>query len=128
MPVLDRIDPYARLEPVESVTVPFRYFVANHCLDASIEPVLLDWLEADAPWTLVETDFYEQFEFDLRDADLPPALSVVNDPINLMLAPASPASAEHDNAAMAAHKRMNRMSFSPCPAGQADGERARMQP
>ncbi|MCV0383747.1 MAG: 2OG-Fe(II) oxygenase [Erythrobacter sp.] len=80
MPALNRLDPYARLEPVESATAPFRYFVAEHCLDAAIEPVLLDWLETDAPWTLVETDFYEQFEFDLRDADLPPALACLVDP------------------------------------------------
>ncbi len=80
MSILDRLDPYARLEPVESATVPFRYFVAEHCLDAAIEPVLLNWLETDAPWALVEADFYEQFEFDLRDAELPPALACLVDP------------------------------------------------
>lgn len=83
MAALDRFDPYARLEPAESVTVPFRYFVAENCLDAAIEPVLLDWLETEAPWRLVETDFYEQFEFDLHDADLPSELSCLVDPDEL---------------------------------------------
>jgi Rps23 Pro-64 3,4-dihydroxylase Tpa1-like proline 4-hydroxylase len=34
----------------------------------------LKWFEADAPWALRIADFYEQYEFSLQDAELPPAL------------------------------------------------------
>jgi hypothetical protein len=53
--------------------MPFRHFVLGRCLDPKCASVLLDWFEADAPWRLVETDFYEQYEFSLFDAD-PPGL------------------------------------------------------
>ncbi|MER8563297.1 cyclophane-containing peptide 2OG-Fe(II) oxygenase YhhC [Mesorhizobium sp. M0578] len=68
-------DPYARLMPTELVETPFRYFVAEHCLKPEMEAALLDWFESTAPWNLVETDFYEQFEFDMRDADVPQELA-----------------------------------------------------
>lgn len=67
--------PYALLEPVESAQTPFRYFLAVKCLAPEVEHRLLNWLEEDAPWKLVETDFYEQFEFDMRDADIPVTLA-----------------------------------------------------
>lgn len=65
--------PYGRLKPSESTDHPFRHFLADDVLPAPVAAVLLDWFETDAPWRLVETDFYEQFEFDLRDATLPAA-------------------------------------------------------
>lgn len=68
-------DPFALLEPVESVETPFRYFLAARCLASEIEAELLDWFEHGAPWELVEADFYEQFEFDMRGATLPTALA-----------------------------------------------------
>lgn len=74
MATLTRRDPYTLLVPAESVDAPFRYFLAARCLSPETEAALLEWFEGDAPWRLVETDFYEQFEFDLRDADLPQPL------------------------------------------------------
>ena len=71
------LDPYALLEPAESVVEPFRYFLSARCLLPEVERPLLDWFEADAPWRLVETDFYEQYEFDLRDARLPEHLGAL---------------------------------------------------
>jgi Rps23 Pro-64 3,4-dihydroxylase Tpa1-like proline 4-hydroxylase len=68
-------DSSLRLEPLETAETPFRYFLAANCLASQTEAGVLDWLERDAPWKLVETDFYEQFEFDLRDADLPRAIA-----------------------------------------------------
>ena len=73
-------DPYALLDPAETVETPFRYFLTERCLLPEFEEALLAWFERDAPWTLVETDFYEQFEFDLRDADLPAPLGALVEP------------------------------------------------
>ena len=50
---------------------PFPYFVAERCLEPGVEAALLDWFESDAPWRLVEHDFYEQYEFSLFDAPPP---------------------------------------------------------
>lgn len=76
-------DPYALLMPAESTETPFRYFLSARCLVPALETALLDWFEQDAPWKLVETDFYEQFEFDLRDADLPEAFETLVAPDTL---------------------------------------------
>jgi hypothetical protein len=75
MATLPVLDPYSRLEPTEIRAAPFRYFLAEQCIPPDVEDALLDWLENDGPWVLVETDFYEQFEFDMRDADLPEGLA-----------------------------------------------------
>ena len=73
------------LDAVEFVETPFRYFLARRCLDRDIEHTLLDWFEKQAPWTLVETDFYEQYEFSMRHTLLPQSLSPLTDPCNLSL-------------------------------------------
>lgn len=75
MSTLALADPYARLAPTESVDTPFRYFLSERCFTPAFEAALLEWLEGAAPWKLVETDFYEQFEFDLREAELPKDLT-----------------------------------------------------
>jgi len=67
-------DPYAALKPTELVAAPFRYFLAQRCFDPAFEAELLAWLEHDVPWKLVETDFYQQFEFDLNHATVPARL------------------------------------------------------
>ena len=36
-----------------------------------MEQALLEWFECGAPWRLVETDFYEQYEFSMLDTVLP---------------------------------------------------------
>lgn len=58
-------------DALEFVESPFRYFLAQRCLDQDAERVLLDWFETLAPWTLVETDFYEQYEFSMLHTSLP---------------------------------------------------------
>ena len=54
---------------------PFRYFLVTECLDQTIEQDLLAWFEGGAPWKLVETDFYEQYEFCLFGSNLPSSLT-----------------------------------------------------
>ena len=66
------------IEVIEAHRTPFRYFLARRCLTPDVERALLEWFETDAPWRLAETDFYQQHEFDMLDAALPPnAASVV---------------------------------------------------
>lgn len=70
---------------VEFVDSPFRYFLARRCLEREIEHVLLDWFETLAPWTLVETDFYEQYEFSMLHTPLPRPLLPLTEHRNLSL-------------------------------------------
>lgn len=60
-------------------TAPFPYFVAARAFDDDVSTTLLGWLEHGAPWKLVEADFYEQYEFDFLDAELPSHLSFLKD-------------------------------------------------
>ena len=50
---------------------PFPHFHSIRAFDPDVALQILRWMEADAPWELVETDFYEQFEFDLRKVEIP---------------------------------------------------------
>lgn len=70
-------------DAIEFVDTPFRYFLVRRCLDQDTEGALLDWFETQAPWTLTETDFYEQYEFSMRHACLPPSLVPLTDQCNL---------------------------------------------
>lgn len=63
--------PFTSLEAKEQFAAPFRYFVAPKALSTELSSSLLGWLETSAPWKLVEADFYEQYEFSLRDVALP---------------------------------------------------------
>lgn len=68
-------DPYGSFRPDPPLTEPFRYFLSDAFFSAELEDGLLDWLEHGAPWRLVETDFYEQYEFDMLRAELPSAIA-----------------------------------------------------
>jgi hypothetical protein len=83
MKTLAPLNPYERLAPSPVAATPFRYFLTDACLAPEIEAALLEWLEQAAPWQLVETDFYEQFEFDMRDADLPSGIASLVAPASL---------------------------------------------
>lgn len=67
---------------VELRDSPFRYFLARRCLVSDIEQALLEWFETDAPWQLVGTDFYEQYEFRMLDVVLPESVSQLTSPDN----------------------------------------------
>ena len=68
------------LSSVESFSKPFDYFVSPQALGDNLSTRLLSWLETGAPWKLVETDFYEQYEFSFWDVDVPPGLLVFREP------------------------------------------------
>ena len=76
-------DPYLTLEAADTADLPFRYFLADRCLSPVFEEGLLGWFEEDAPWSLVEADFYEQWEFDVRDVPVPSRVAAVVEPANL---------------------------------------------
>jgi Rps23 Pro-64 3,4-dihydroxylase Tpa1-like proline 4-hydroxylase len=77
-----RVDPLKLLDfaSVKSFTKPFDYFASPQALRYGLSARLLDWLETYAPWKLVKTDFYEQYEFSLWDIDLPAHLLVFREP------------------------------------------------
>jgi Rps23 Pro-64 3,4-dihydroxylase Tpa1-like proline 4-hydroxylase len=64
----------------EVFALPFPYFVCPQTLSSQLSTELLTWLENDAPWKLVETDFYEQYEFSFFDIQLPPEISFLTSP------------------------------------------------
>ena len=68
------------LSSVESFSKPFDYFVSPQALGDDLSTTLLSWLETGAPWKLVETDFYEQYEFSFWDVDVPPELIIFREP------------------------------------------------
>ncbi len=65
--------------PFEIFTEPFPYAVSAHAFDDGVSADILAWLESEAPWKLVETDFYEQFEFSFIDAVLPAGLTFLRE-------------------------------------------------
>jgi Rps23 Pro-64 3,4-dihydroxylase Tpa1-like proline 4-hydroxylase len=71
---------FLRLSSVETFSTPFDYFVSPQALRSDLSTTLLAWLETEAPWKLVETDFYEQYEFSFWDVDVPPQLLVLREP------------------------------------------------
>ena len=79
MPPSREEPPAGAIEVLESRRTPFRYFLARRCLARDVEQGLLEWFETDAPWRLVETDFYQQYEFDLLAAALPAHVSSLAD-------------------------------------------------
>lgn len=56
---------------LEVQTEPFDYFILPKAFDDGESLSILKWLETDAPWKLVEADFYTQFEFDFEGVSLP---------------------------------------------------------
>ena len=68
-------DKLLSLSSIEFFSEPFQYFVSAEAFSDSLSLMILEWLETDAPWKLVETDFYEQYEFNFLDARPPSQLS-----------------------------------------------------
>jgi hypothetical protein len=66
-----------RLASLEKFSSPFDYFVSSQAFSPNFSYVVLDWLETSAPWNLVVSDFYEQYEFSFWNVDLPSYLSVL---------------------------------------------------
>ncbi len=65
--------------PFEVYSEPFSYALSARAFDDGVSADVLKWLESEAPWKLVETDFYEQFEFNFLDAVLPVGLTFLRE-------------------------------------------------
>jgi len=50
---------------------PFKYFYGTSNVKVNMLLKSVSWFKSHAPWKLIETDFYEQYEFSLFDVDLP---------------------------------------------------------
>lgn len=55
-------------------SVPFPHFSATSILNNNLEIRLYDWFRSTEEWNLVETDFYEQYEFSLLSIEVPTGL------------------------------------------------------
>lgn len=64
-----------RLKSLEISAEPFPYFTAVEGFGEDISSAILEWLATEAPWKLVETDFYEQYELSLLGAPPPQHLA-----------------------------------------------------
>lgn len=67
--------------PFEVFSDPFPYAITTRAFNDEMSYAILEWLRTEASWKLVETDFYEQFEFSLVDANLSPCLKFLGDRI-----------------------------------------------
>ena len=62
---------------------PFPYYISEEALTKETGDSLLGWFESDAPWQLVETGFYEQYEFSFFSVDIPSSIAALIDKRNL---------------------------------------------
>jgi len=67
------------LSSAVSQNAPFPHFSATSVLNNQLEVKLYDWFQRTAEWNLVETEFYEQYEFSLLNIELPDQLKCLID-------------------------------------------------
>lgn len=60
--------------------LPFPHFSATSVLTNQLEVKLYNWFQVTAEWNLVETDFYEQYEFSLLNINVPEDLKCLIEP------------------------------------------------
>jgi Rps23 Pro-64 3,4-dihydroxylase Tpa1-like proline 4-hydroxylase len=63
-----------RFTSLEVSTEPFPYFTALGAFGEDVSSAILEWLEAETHWKLVETEFYEQYELSLAGVSMPGSL------------------------------------------------------
>lgn len=59
------------LSEVQTEIKPFPHFYSPKILKNGLESQLYEWFENTDLWHFTQTDFYEQFEFDFFNAELP---------------------------------------------------------
>jgi Rps23 Pro-64 3,4-dihydroxylase Tpa1-like proline 4-hydroxylase len=65
------------LTALEFFIEPFPYFTATEGFGEGTSAAILEWLETEVPWKLVETSFYEQYELSLLGVPMPPHLEFI---------------------------------------------------
>lgn len=74
---------FINLSAVKVVKKPFPHFCIVSALQNNIETQLFEWFEQTEVWTLVKADFYEQYEINMLNVDLPAHLQfLLNDEAN----------------------------------------------
>ena len=68
---------FPTLNDIDFKNTPYKFFSSSPNTDEKTISTWLNWFENQAPWRLVETDFYEQHEFSLLNMDLPECISVL---------------------------------------------------
>lgn len=63
--------------PAAARTAPFSHAVCSPLLDDAIAETAIAWLETEAPWKLKLASFYEQYECNLHEADLPESVAAI---------------------------------------------------
>ena len=56
---------------------PYKHFFSNYSIDEYLKDSIQNWLLHDAQWNLVEASFYTQYEFSLKDTELPHFLKFI---------------------------------------------------
>lgn len=56
---------------------PYKHFFSNYSIDECLKESIQNWLLNDAQWNLVEASFYTQYEFSLKDSELPHFLKFI---------------------------------------------------
>ena len=59
---------------------PFAHAVTPKLLDDKTAAMVLDWFEDGAPWRLKSASFYEQYECNLHEAELPARIEPLTSP------------------------------------------------
>ena len=77
------VNELVELSGVKGYSEPFPYSVVSKTFRSRLSLDILDWLESETSWRLVETEFYEQFVFSFLDIDLPEQLSFFRDTARL---------------------------------------------
>lgn len=65
---------------VAARTAPFAHAVAPRLLDNETAATILEWFEDGAPWRLKLASFYEQYECNLHEAELPARIAPLTGP------------------------------------------------
>lgn len=68
---------FPSLNDIDFKTAPFSFFSSPPNTNENTISTWLNWFENQAPWRLVETDFYEQHEFSMLNLDLPECVSIL---------------------------------------------------
>ena len=74
------------LAPLTIFQTPFPHFHVPCVMSEVLEDKVLRWFEADAPWRLTVTEFYEQYEFSLLETSLPTEVATLcdSDTLNML--------------------------------------------
>ena len=54
--------------------LPFPHFTSTSFLESNLDIDLLNWFEKTNLWNLIQTEFYEQYEFNLVEVEIPEKL------------------------------------------------------